>query len=172
MPNLLPADDNDKGPGPKGAPAAGDNTLGEGIIESKKLRRRQQDKTDTIQEVGEGSNKASANPVRRDNDILPLDAFLPPPVNGLPFSGSLYVSPKPWGPTVEDGKDIFEEAVINVYSQVGYIVRFVDDWRLHRVIGDIYCSTNTLREVSGPSWWQPQAVNTAQELKPGTQSSS
>ena len=75
-----------------------------------------------------------------------LKSFFPQSINGLVL-GSDYLAPKPWGPLV-DGKDIIEEAVVEVYGRANISVRFVDDFMSHHVRGgEVHCGTNTLRRA-------------------------
>lgn len=81
-----------------------------------------------------------------------LKSFFPQSINGLVL-GSEYVTPKPWGPLV-DGKDILEEAVVEVYGRANMSVKFVDDFMSHHVRGgEVHCGTNTLRQTD-VAWWE------------------
>lgn len=81
-----------------------------------------------------------------------LMAFSPSIVNGLVL-GSDYIAAKPWGPII-NGKDIVEEAVVNIYSKAGMTVRFIDDYMSHHVRGgEVHCATNTFRETN-VAWWK------------------
>ncbi|KAM4054982.1 protein-arginine deiminase (PAD) domain-containing protein [Hirsutella rhossiliensis] len=112
-------------------------------FQESKLRRRQ-DNDSTIEE-----------PEDPGNDIV-MDTQLEAVVNGLVVNNSTYICPKPWGPVV-NGKSIFEEAVQKVYGDLGYTVKFVDDWLFHQASGDLHCATNTLREASA-SWWGQDSI--------------
>ncbi|GAB1318371.1 Protein-arginine deiminase C-terminal domain-containing protein [Madurella fahalii] len=80
-----------------------------------------------------------------------LKSLLPQALNGLVL-GRKYVAPKQWGPVV-DGRDIFGEAVKEVYGRAGMEVAWVDDYMSHHVRGgEVHCGTNTLREAS--EWWK------------------
>lgn len=83
---------------------------------------------------------------------LKVRAYYPGMVNGVVLSETDYLSPKPWGPSV-DGKDVFEEAAISVYAKAGLTVTFMDDWDTHHIgWGEIHCGTNTVRQTDQP-WW-------------------
>lgn len=46
------------------------------------------------------------------------------------------------------GKDIVEEAVVEVYGRANMSVAFVDDFMSHHVRGEeVHCRTNTLRKA-------------------------
>lgn len=81
-----------------------------------------------------------------------LRAFSPMVANGLVL-GSDYLAPKPWGPLL-NGKDILEEAVVDIYSRAGMTVHFIDDYMSHHVRGgEVHCATNTFRETD-VAWWK------------------
>lgn len=80
-----------------------------------------------------------------------LKGMLPQAINGLVLNGK-YIAPKQWGPVVE-GRDIFAEAVEEVYGRAGMRVEWVDDYMSHHVRGgEVHCGTNALREMGG--WWE------------------
>lgn len=81
-----------------------------------------------------------------------LAAMLPSVINGV-VVGSDYISAKPWGPVIE-GKDIFGEAVVDVYGHANMKVHFVDDFFSHHVNGgEVHCGTNTFRDTR-IAWWE------------------
>lgn len=81
-----------------------------------------------------------------------VKSFFPQSINGLVL-GSEYVAPKPWGPLV-NGKDILEEAIMEIYQRANMTVRFVDDYMSHHVRGgEVHCGTNTLRQMDF-AWWE------------------
>ncbi|SPN99941.1 uncharacterized protein DNG_02793 [Cephalotrichum gorgonifer] len=85
----------------------------------------------------------------RERQVISL---FPESLNGLVL-GSEYLAPKPWGPIV-DGRDIIEEAVVDVYEKAGMKVRFLDDFMSHHVRGgEVHCGTNTLRQTD-VAWWE------------------
>ncbi|KAH6651263.1 hypothetical protein F5144DRAFT_589523 [Chaetomium tenue] len=83
-----------------------------------------------------------------------LKGLVPQAINGLVVGGrsGKYVAPRQWGPVV-GGKDVFGEAVEEVYGRVGMEVVWVDDYMSHHVRGgEVHCGTNALREMGG--WWE------------------
>ncbi|KAK3299866.1 uncharacterized protein B0H64DRAFT_314625 [Chaetomium fimeti] len=81
-----------------------------------------------------------------------LKAMVPQAINGLVLGNGKYLAPKQWGPVV-DGRDIFAEAVEEVYGRVGMKVEWVDDYMSHHVRGgEVHCGTNALREMG--AWWE------------------
>ncbi|EXL90338.1 hypothetical protein NOF04DRAFT_21470 [Fusarium oxysporum II5] len=73
-----------------------------------------------------------------------LTTFLLVAINGV-IIGPDCLTAKPWGPIVDD-HDTLEQAVQDVYGQVGIKVLFVDDFMSHHVNGgEVHCGTNTLR---------------------------
>jgi protein-arginine deiminase len=83
-----------------------------------------------------------------------LKGLLPQAINGLVLGNGKYVAPKQWGPVVE-GRDIFDEAVEEVYGRVGMRVAWVDDYMSHHVRGgEVHCGTNALREMG--AWWETE----------------
>lgn len=82
-----------------------------------------------------------------------LKGLVPQAINGLVLGNGKYLAPKQWGPVVE-GKDIFAEAVEEVYGKVGIKIEWVDDYMSHHVRGgEVHCGTNALREMG--AWWEP-----------------
>jgi protein-arginine deiminase len=81
-----------------------------------------------------------------------LKGLVPQAINGLVLGNGKYLAPKQWGPVV-DGKDIFAEAVEEVYGKVGIRIEWVDDYMSHHVRGgEVHCGTNALREME--AWWE------------------
>ncbi|KAK4040944.1 hypothetical protein C8A01DRAFT_35001 [Parachaetomium inaequale] len=81
-----------------------------------------------------------------------LKSLLPQAINGLVLGNGKYLAPKQWGPVVE-GRDIFADAVENVYARAGVRVQWVDDYMSHHVRGgEVHCGTNALREMG--VWWE------------------
>lgn len=82
-----------------------------------------------------------------------LKGLLPQAINGLVLGEGKYVAPRQWGPVVA-GRDVFGDAVEEVYGRVGMEVRWVDDYMSHHVRGgEVHCGTNVAREVLG-GWWE------------------
>ena len=80
-----------------------------------------------------------------------LAAMLPAVINGV-VVGSDYIAAKPWGPVI-NGKDVFEEAVVDIYGKLDISVHFVDDFFSHHVNGgEVHCGTNTFRD-NKVAWW-------------------
>jgi protein-arginine deiminase len=83
-----------------------------------------------------------------------LKSLLPQAINGLVLGNGKYVAPKQWGPVVE-GRDIFGDAVEEVYGRVGMSVAWVDDYMSHHVRGgEVHCGTNALRQMG--VWWEAE----------------
>ena len=81
-----------------------------------------------------------------------LKGLVPQAINGLVLGNGKYLAPKQWGPVVE-GRDIFAEAVQEVYGRVEMKVEWVDDYMSHHVRGgEVHCGTNALREMG--AWWE------------------
>lgn len=81
------------------------------------------------------------------------DSWLPSLVNGVCLSPTRYLAPKPFGPVVFRGQDIFQYYAARMYERAGFTdVDFLDDWLFHTSSGDLHCATNTYRDVSAP-WW-------------------
>lgn len=83
-----------------------------------------------------------------------LKGMLPQAINGLVLGNGKYVAPKQWGPVV-NGRDIFADAIEDVYGRVGLTVAWVDDYMSHHVRGgEVHCGTNSLREMW--PWWEKE----------------
>lgn len=80
-------------------------------------------------------------------------AYFPDMVNHLVIN-DFNIVPKPYGPKI-NGKDVFEEMMINCLP-TGRKIRFIDDWySYHEVSGEVHCGTNTLREpFVDKKWWE------------------
>nr|WBO76472.1 protein-arginine deiminase domain-containing protein [Streptomyces sp. SBE_14.2] len=95
---------------------------------------------------GEQGERAAAEPT------VQTSAYIPGAVNGIVVARDRYLAPRQWGPVI-NGKDIFTEAVTDVYRRAGMRVSYLDDWfTYHLGQGEIHCGTNTLRDMSAP-WW-------------------
>ncbi|KAK4161502.1 hypothetical protein QBC43DRAFT_337169 [Cladorrhinum sp. PSN259] len=82
-----------------------------------------------------------------------LKGLLPQAINGLVLGNAkYYIAPKQWGPMVE-GRDIFADAVEQVYGRAGLEVKWIDDYMSHHVRGgELHCGTNVLRQMG--RWWE------------------
>ncbi|PHH78379.1 hypothetical protein CDD82_3072 [Ophiocordyceps australis] len=88
------------------------------------------------------------------NGDFQVGAVYPNAINGLVLSDSAYVAPQQFGLINGTGTDIMQHAVEEVYKKAGFDVKFVDDWEMHEIKGDVHCATNVIREIPAP-WWQP-----------------
>jgi len=106
-----------------------------------------------IDELGLSSSDIIYAPVLFFNAGGRALAYFPDMVNHLVIN-DFNVVPKPYGPIIE-GKDVFEEMMINCLP-TGRKVRFIDDWySYHEVSGEVHCGTNTLREpFVNKKWWE------------------
>jgi protein-arginine deiminase len=89
------------------------------------------------------------------NDRSPTfaDALTAGMVNMLVINGHCIV-PKPFGPVV-GGKDLFEEDLKSSLSSLPLTVSFLDDWKEYHVkLGEVHCSSNTLRTPTRAKWWE------------------
>jgi protein-arginine deiminase len=88
---------------------------------------------------------------RPSEETLCAGALWPGIINGVVLTGSeTYLAPKPWGPVI-DGRDMVEDAVKKIYEDIGWKVKWIDDWDSHHKLGgEVHCGTNTIREMSGP----------------------
>jgi hypothetical protein len=81
------------------------------------------------------------------------DALTAGMVNMLVVNGHCIV-PKPFGPVV-GGKDLFEEDLKSSLSSLPVTVNFLDDWKEYHVkLGEVHCSSNTLRTPTRVKWWE------------------
>jgi len=80
-------------------------------------------------------------------------AYVPGMVNGIYVADGHFVAPKPHGPVV-DGKDIFEQAMIDKLKPLGITVHFAEDWEYHAGVGEVHCGTNTRRKIPDTKWWE------------------
>jgi protein-arginine deiminase len=81
------------------------------------------------------------------------DALTAGMVNMLVVNGHCIV-PKPFGPVV-GGKDLFEEDLKSSLSSLPVTVSFLDDWdEYHVKLGEVHCSSNTLRTPTRAKWWE------------------
>ncbi|KAH6884497.1 hypothetical protein B0T10DRAFT_579197 [Thelonectria olida] len=81
-----------------------------------------------------------------------VKSYFPASINGLVLNSD-YLAPKPWGPII-DGKDIMEEAIVDVYARANMTVWFINDYMSHHVRGgEVHCGTNTLRDTD-VAWWE------------------
>ncbi|MEZ4460920.1 MAG: protein-arginine deiminase family protein [bacterium] len=102
-----------------------------------------------------------------DAEILPVPfthwtydgasvAYQPGMVNGIVVNDQHFMAPDPHGPR-ENGTDVFEAAFQNILAEVGYEILFVEDWDMyHRLVGEIHCATNVVRDVNpnATQWWE------------------
>ena len=80
-------------------------------------------------------------------------AYVPGMVNGIYVADGHFAAPKPHGPIV-DGKDIFEQAMIDKLKPLGITVHFTEDWEYHAGLGEVHCGTNTRRKIPDTKWWE------------------
>lgn len=85
---------------------------------------------------------------RPTEEMLCAGALFPGVINGVVLTGSgSYLAPKSWGPII-DGRDIVEDAVVKIYKEIGWKVKWIDDWDSHhKQGGEVHCGTNTIREM-------------------------
>jgi len=96
-------------------------------------------------DAGSPKARAAAEPVQ-------MSAYIPGAVNGVVLSPTRYLAAKQWGPVI-GGKDLFGDAVADVYRKAGFEVDYLDDWMYHLGSGEVHCGTNTLRDATKP-WWR------------------
>jgi protein-arginine deiminase len=64
--------------------------------------------------------------------------------------GYEYIASNPFGPIIK-GRDVFADAVMDVYARANMTVHFIDDYMSHHVRGgEVHCATNSLRDASIP----------------------
>lgn len=82
-------------------------------------------------------------------------ALLPDAVNGVHLSGGTFLAAEQHGPVI-DGADIMEGAVEESFAEAGVEVRWVEDYYYaHMNGGEVHCTTNALRDLSGATpWWE------------------
>ena len=81
------------------------------------------------------------------------DALTAGMVNMLVVNNHCIV-PKPFGPVV-GGKDLFEEDLKSSLSSLPLTISFLDDWEEYHVeLGEVHCSSNTLRTPVSAKWWE------------------
>jgi protein-arginine deiminase len=81
------------------------------------------------------------------------DALTAGMVNMLVLNGHCIV-PKPFGPVV-GGKDLFEEDLKTSLKKFALTISFLDDWEeYHIALGEVHCSSNTLRTPTQAKWWE------------------
>jgi protein-arginine deiminase len=106
----------------------------------------------------------ASNGLPRTNDGLPSHtevvaenefltaSFWPASINGVVI-GKHYITPKPWGPTL-NGTDVLAQAVGAAYAKAGMSVSYVDDFLSHHSgFGDVHCGSNTFRQTD-QVWWK------------------
>ncbi|WP_340538986.1 protein-arginine deiminase family protein [Nocardioides sp. GXZ039] len=84
--------------------------------------------------------------------ISPLSAVIADAVNGVVLDDDRVVVPRQKGPRVA-GRELFADAVRDVYAEAGFKTTWVADDFYHRNDGEIHCATNTFRRVDA-DWWQ------------------
>jgi protein-arginine deiminase len=81
-------------------------------------------------------------------------AYIPGMVNGVYVGDAHFVAPKPHGPVI-NGKDIFEQTMIDRLKPLGITVHFAEDWdEYHAALGEVHCGTNTRRKIPDTKWWE------------------
>ncbi|KAI5628499.1 protein-arginine deiminase type-2 isoform X1 [Silurus asotus] len=79
-------------------------------------------------------------------------AFYPDMVNMIVLGKDLGI-PKPFGPQV-DGKCALETEVRSLLEPLGLNCSFIDDFAsYHKLLGEVHCGTNVLREPFPFKWW-------------------
>ncbi|KAF7711548.1 protein-arginine deiminase type-2 isoform X1 [Silurus meridionalis] len=79
-------------------------------------------------------------------------AFYPDMVNMIVLGKDLGI-PKPFGPQV-DGKCALETEVCSLLKPLGLSCSFIDDFAsYHKLLGEVHCGTNVLREPFTFKWW-------------------
>ncbi|MSP24202.1 MAG: hypothetical protein EXR75_03360 [Myxococcales bacterium] len=82
-------------------------------------------------------------------------AFNPGTVNGIYMSDSVFATPEPHGPLINN-VDIFKSQLTQALSPYGVTVYWVENWDLyHRLLGEVHCGTNATRAVPKTvHWWE------------------
>ena len=81
-------------------------------------------------------------------------AYIPGMVNGIYVADGHFVAPRPHGPVV-NGKDIFEQTMIDRLKPLNITVHWAEDWDdYHAALGEVHCGTNTRRKVPDAKWWE------------------
>lgn len=81
-------------------------------------------------------------------------AYNPGTVNMLNLNANNVVVPDPFGPVI-GGKDIFKDQLERALAPYQVRVHWVDDWDLyHRLMGEIHCGTNSVRQIPSTKWWE------------------
>ncbi|XP_043097375.1 protein-arginine deiminase type-2 isoform X2 [Puntigrus tetrazona] len=79
-------------------------------------------------------------------------AYYPDMVNMIVLGDQLGV-PKPFGPTV-NGRCALETEVCSLLEPLGLKCTFIDDFApYHKLLGEVHCGSNVLREPSSFKWW-------------------
>jgi hypothetical protein len=79
-------------------------------------------------------------------------------VNLLVVAPDRCLFPKAWGPEIE-GRDLFDEAMIDTLRRCGVSAAPVDVWPYHLSYGELHCATAALRTLPGAEvrWWRDWA---------------
>ncbi|KAL7932960.1 hypothetical protein V8C35DRAFT_328157 [Trichoderma chlorosporum] len=94
-------------------------------------------------------------------------ALYPGVLNGVVLSDSVYLSPDPWGPVIDD-VDIMKKATDEVYGKSGLDVVYIDDWYSHHEGGgEVHCGTNTVRNPAH-GWWESASFTELKGTEEGT----
>lgn len=81
-------------------------------------------------------------------------AYIPGMVNGIYVADGHFVAPRPHGPVI-NGKDIFEQTMIDRLKPLNITVHFAEDWDdYHAALGEVHCGTNTRRKMPDAKWWE------------------
>jgi protein-arginine deiminase len=90
---------------------------------------------------------------RVPDENLAVVAACPGIINGVILSGFItYLAPNPWGPLIE-GQDVMAEVMKKFYEELGWKVKFLDNWNSHHSWGaEVHCATNTRGEMNR-RWW-------------------
>ncbi len=81
-------------------------------------------------------------------------AYNPGTVNMLNLNANNLVVPDPFGPII-NGKDIFKDQLERALAPYQVRIHWVDDWDLyHRLMGEIHCGTNSVRQIPSTKWWE------------------
>ncbi len=82
-------------------------------------------------------------------------AYNPGTVNGIYLSDSVFATPDPHGPIVNNA-DIFKAQLTTALAPYGVTVYWIENWDLyHRLLGEVHCGTNATRVVPQlVNWWE------------------
>ena len=78
--------------------------------------------------------------------------LMPNLVNSL-VVGDRLIAADPFGP-VDNGVDVFRQALVRAVKPLGMQVDFVDNWYpYHQWLGEVHCGTNAVRTPPATPWW-------------------